>query len=94
MASIRDLKKDVKYLVNHFIDECYTQLTFSPNLDQENTLDIISDTLCLRQEIITKLNSTPDTASELQGKQYYNSIAEEFYQRIIELTERLHSLEY
>ena len=93
MASIRDLKKDVKYLVNHFIDECYTQLTFSVVLDQENTLDIISDALKLRDEIISKLNSNSLNGDKIEGKAYYNSIAEDFYHRIIELTERLHSLE-
>lgn len=94
MASIRDLKKDVKYLVNHFIDECYTQLAFSPGLDQENTLDIISDAMQLLDEIISKLNATPEKNLDIVGKDYYNSIAENFYHRIIELTDRLHSLEY
>ncbi|MHC1704413.1 MAG: hypothetical protein AB9846_10935 [Tenuifilaceae bacterium] len=94
MASIRDLKKDVKYLVNHFMDECYTQLAFSPTLDQENTIDIISDALELRDDIITKLNKTPEKGTGVSRYNYYNSIAEEFYNRIIELTERLHSLEY
>lgn len=93
MASIRDLKKDVKYLVNHFIGECYTQLTFSVVLDQENTLDIISDALKLRDEIISKLNSNSLNGSIKEGKAFYNAIAEDFYHRIIELTERLHSLE-
>jgi hypothetical protein len=93
MASIRDFKKDVKYLVNHFIDECYTQLAFSVVLDQENTLDIISDALKLRDEIISKLNSNSLDGNKIEGKSYYNTIAEDFYHRIIELTERLHSLE-
>jgi hypothetical protein len=93
MASIRDLKKDVKYLVNHFIDECYTQLAFSVLLNQENTLDVISDALELRKEIIQKLNSSPSKEDEISGKIYYNAVAEEFYNRIIELTDRLHSLD-
>ena len=91
MASVRDLKKDVKYLVNHFINECYTQLAFSPALDSENILDIISDTLDLETDIISKLSSRSNSN---KGKEYYNSIADEFYKRIIELTERLHSLEF
>jgi len=93
MASIRDLKMDVKYLINHFIDECYTQLAFSVVLDQENTLDVISDALKLHEEIIKKLNSSPSKDDKISGKKYYNAIAEEFYHRIIELTDRLHSLD-
>jgi len=93
MASIRDLKKDVKYLVGHFIDECYTQLTFSVVIDQENTLDIICDALKLRQEIIRNLNTSPSNDDAIKGKAYYNGIAEDFYHRIIELAERLHSID-
>lgn len=93
MASIRDLKKDVKYLTNHFISECYTQLVYSVLLGQENTIDIISDALELQNDIIKKLNAKYKSKVVKANKAYYNSIAEEFYARIIELTERLHSLD-
>lgn len=93
MASIRDLKKDVKYLVSHFIDECYTQLTFSIVLNQENTLDVICDALKLREEIIKRLNTTPQSKDTTKGKAYYDAIADDFYSSIIELTDRLHSLD-
>ena len=92
MASIRDLKKDVKYMIGHFIDECYTQLVYSVVLDQENTLDVISDALELHNDIIAKLNSKHKSEIGKANKVFYNSIAEEFYLRIIELTDRLHSL--
>lgn len=92
MASIRDLKKDVKYLVGHFINECYTELTFSIVLDQENTLDVIADALDLRHDIISRLNACPKKEEVKSDKLYYNGIAEDFYKQIIELTERLHSI--
>lgn len=91
MASIRDLKKDVKYMIGHFIEECYTQLAYSPGINQENTLDIISDALLLRDEIVRELNTPPESVD--QGKNHYNRIAERFYHQIIELTERLNSID-
>lgn len=92
MASIRDLKKDVKYLVGHFINECYTELAYSIVLDQENTLDVIADALGLQEEIISRLNTRPNKEEIKIDKVYYNNIAEDFYKQIIELTERLHSI--
>lgn len=92
MASIRDLKKDVKYLVGHFINECYTELAYSIVLDQENTLDVIADALGLQDEIISRLNTRPNKDEIKIDKVYYNNIAEDFYKQIIELTERLHSI--
>lgn len=92
MASIRDLKKDVKYLVGHFINECYTELAYSIVLDQENTLDVIADAMGLQDEIISRLNTRPNKEVVKIDKVYYNNIAEDFYKQIIELTERLHSI--
>jgi len=92
MASIRDLKKDIKFMVGHFLEECYTQLTYSVVLDQENALDIISDALTLKSETLKKLNSKLKP-EDISDRKHYNKIAEDFYKRIIELTERLHSLE-
>jgi len=79
-------------MINHFIQECYTQLTYSVVLDQENALDIISDALTLENDTLKKLSSKliPKNNSD---KKHYNKIAEDFYKRVIELTERLHSLE-
>lgn len=92
MASIRDLKKDVKYLVDHFIGECYTHLSFSIVLDQESIIDIITDALELKASTITRLNANASKGEERFCKKHYKSIADEFFNQIIELTERLHSI--
>jgi len=79
-------------MIGHFIQECYTQLAYSVLLDQENALDIISDALTLERETLEKLNCRLKP-EDISDKKHYNKIAEDFYKRIIELTERLHSLE-
>ncbi len=117
MANVRDLKKDVKVMVEQFIQECYVQISYSPPLNVENILDIIADATQLQNSIIKRLSGTPDryvrykhrksgvlsrTATEAKKrckdaecrKQYFNSIASDFYDGIVELTERLNSLSY
>jgi hypothetical protein len=94
MANIRDLKKDVKQMVHHLILECYSQLVYSPPLHQENVLDIISDTLELGQETVYLINH-PNSDSASDGyKNYYQNLTNDFYDKVIELTERLNSLNY
>lgn len=93
MPNIRDLKKDIKSMVKHFLDECYTQLTFSPHLNQENVLDIISDVMELEKEVIAKL-AYKSRQRGIKTTVDYQSIANDFYNRIVELTERLNSLDY
>jgi hypothetical protein len=116
MASVRDLKKDIKMMVEHFVQECYAHLTYSPPVHVENILDIISDAIALRDNMLLKLSHTPEkwvrysmreqnigkARSELkvkrctnckQKKEHFNSVANDFYDSIVELIERLNTLE-
>jgi hypothetical protein len=93
MASVKDLKKDIKHMVTHFIQECYVHLAYSPPLNQENVLDIISDAMELQIETLEGINNPPkDQHNRL--KKYYKDLTGDFYDKIVELTERLNSLSY
>lgn len=93
MANIKDLKKDVKHMVQHFIQECYIHLAYSPPLNQENVLDIISDAMELEKEMIQRIyNPPPESRSDY--KNYFRKVSGDFYDGIVELTERLNSLSY
>jgi hypothetical protein len=91
MASIRDLKQDIKQMTGHFIQECYVHLAYSPPLHQENVLDIISDAMELEKDMIKKINN-PENKNDQNS--YFKGITSDFYDKIVELTERLNSLTY
>lgn len=93
MANIRDLKKDVKQMVKQFMQECYVQLTYSPPLHQENVLDIISDAMELERDVLSKINN-PNHTHTKDNRKHYKTISGDFYDSIVELTERLNSLNY
>jgi len=93
MANIRNIKKDIKQMGKHFIQECYVHLAYSPPLHQENVLDIISDALMLEMEILDKINNRKDIG-DMKLKRYYREVSSNFYNSIVELTERLNSLTY
>jgi len=92
MAKVRDLKKDIKYMVKQFLNECYTQLSFAPGLNQENILDVIADVLELQKKMLSQL-SRKDYSRGEKVKINYKAIANDFYNKILELTERLHSID-
>lgn len=94
MASIRDFKKDIKAMVEHFVQECYIHLSYSPPLNQENVLDIISDAIELKASTIFRINHPNKNLDKKAKKQYYTSVVGDFYDSIVELTERLNSLNY
>lgn len=93
MANIRDFKMDVKQMVKHFMQECYVHLAYSPPLHQENVLDIISDAMQLEVDTIKKINK-PEQEGKPNLKLYYKAVSNDFYDKIVELTERLNSLSY
>ncbi|MDX9768862.1 MAG: hypothetical protein RBT19_00755 [Tenuifilaceae bacterium] len=93
MANIRDFKMDVKQMVKHFMQECYVHLAYSPPLHQENVLDIISDAMQLEIDTIKKINK-PEQEGKSNLKLYYKAVSNDFYDKIVELTERLNSLSY
>lgn len=88
MPKVRDLKKDVKQMGHLFLNECYTQMMFTPSLNQEWILDIISDTMEFQDETLRKISTRG-----LSGVDY-QVIASNYFEGIVELADRLNSLEY
>ena len=81
-------------MVHHFIQECYTHLAYSPPLNQENVLDIISDAMVLEKETIHRINNPDNKGTKEITRAYYKRITSDFYDSIVELTERLNTLSY
>lgn len=92
MASVKDLKKDIKHMIKHLLDECYTQLTYSEPISKERILDIISDIMVLEQETISKISKKSYQKGESTPIDY-QKIANEFYDEVVELAERINSLD-
>lgn len=89
MASSRDIKKDINFLANQVITECFSYMEYSPVNNQENVLDIMHDAEQLRRNLLYKVNNPPENGSK---KEYYRSIIEEMYEMNMKLLEELNSL--
>lgn len=92
MASVRDLKEDIKQMVKHLLNECYTQLTYSEPISKERILDIISDIMMLEQETISKISKKSYKRGNRQTTDF-QKIANQFYDEVVEMAERINSLE-
>ncbi len=89
MASSRDLKKDINFLANQVILECFSYMEYSPVNNQENVLDIMHDAEQLRRNLLYKVNNPPENGSK---KEYYRDIIEEMYEMNMKLLDELNSL--
>lgn len=89
MASCRDIKKDINFLANQMINECFSFMEYSPVNNQENVLDILHDVEQLRRNLLYKVNNPSENGSI---KEHYSNIITEMYDMNMKLLEELNSL--
>lgn len=89
MASCRDLKKDINFIADQMLNECFSFMEYSPVNNQENVLDILHDVEQLRRNLLYKVNNPPD---DDKLKNYYHELVSEMYDTNIKLLEELNSL--
>jgi hypothetical protein len=78
MANLRKIKKDIDYLVDEVVTDCYMYLYFNPNKNVEGVEKILLAAVNLRNNLYDKVNTTP----EKNVKQYYKSISKELLEGI------------
>ena len=62
MASRKDLKKDIDYLVYELVADCYGYMYENPEMDLSGFEEIINGAVQLKENLITKINLyDPDT---------------------------------
>lgn len=89
MASRRDIKKDINFLAEQMMAECFSFLRYSPLNELENVLEILHDIEQLRINLLFKVNNRPEEESP---QEYYKKIIDELYKQNMELLEQLNSL--
>ena len=89
MASCRDIKKDINFLANQMLNECFSFMEYSPVNNQENVLDILHDVEQLRRNLLYKVNNPSENGCI---KEHYRNIITEMYDMNMKLLEELSSL--
>jgi len=89
MSNCRDIKKDINFLADQMLTECFSFLEYSPTNNQENVMDILHDVEQLRANLLYRVNNPPKNGSI---KKHYRDIIDEMYQQNIDLLERLNGL--
>ena len=89
MASLKIIKKDIDYLISEVVSDCWTFLYINPDKKAEDIVEIINDSVKLRNELFTRVNN-PDKSNI---KAHYRAINQDLltgvdtlFQRISQLT--------
>lgn len=83
MASIKNLKKDVNYLVEVVCSDCYMATVFNENIDTDKVAAIISNALVLRQDMINRINHPEADKNDRKAmRNYYKGLQNEIMEKV------------
>lgn len=83
--NLRDIKKDIEYLLGEFIDDCSLFMTFNPDCNQEAIAKLIDEGVDLYNNLKDKVNGKV----EGNRKAYYAGIRKELAEGLDSLCEKL-----
>jgi hypothetical protein len=92
MASIRELKKDIDYLVFEVISDCFVYSGVHPENKSEELSAIIDDAVNFRNDLISRVNNPDGKDNPKILKAYYKSVEKDLLTGVDKLFDRLSSL--
>lgn len=92
MASIRNLKKDIDYLVFEVISDCFAYSEVHPDSNNEEVSAIITEAVNLRNDLIARVNNPDGKDNPKILKAYFKSVEQDLLSGVDSLFEKLSDL--
>jgi hypothetical protein len=92
MASVRELKKDIDYLVFEVIADCFVFSNFHPDNKSDDLSTIISDAVVFRNDLIARVNNPDGKDNPKIIKAYYKTLEKDLMTGVDKLFTRLSKL--
>ncbi len=74
MASVRDIKKDIDYLVGEVVSDCYTYLYLNGDKNRDEVVGIIEEVVGKRNDFIHRVNNPEKGADKKQTRKHFKQI--------------------
>ncbi len=92
MASVRELKKDIDYLVFEVISDCLLYSDINPGNNGDEVNSIISDAVGFRNDLIARVNNPDGKDNAKIVKAYYKTVEKDLLTGVDKLFDRLSAL--
>ncbi len=92
MASVRELKKDIDYLVFEVISDCFVFSGVNPDNKSEELTVLISDAVNFRNDLIARVNNPDGKDNPKIIKAYYKAVQKDLLVGVDKLFTRLSEL--
>lgn len=91
MASLRMLKKDIDYLVEEVLADCYLTIYFHPK-KKDDVVKIMEETVGLRNSLFQKANTPAEKKNKSLVKKHYAQIRRDMFTGIDGLFQKLSAI--
>lgn len=92
MASVRELKKDIDYLIFEVISDCFVFSGLNPENKSDELTTLITDAVELRNDLIARVNNPDGKDNPKIIKAYYKSVQKDLLSGADKLFTRLSAL--
>ncbi len=92
MASVRELKKDIDYLIFEVISDCFVYSNVHPENKSDELTELISDAVEFRNDLIARVNNPDGKDNPKIVKAYYKSVEKDLITGVDKLFERLSTI--
>lgn len=75
MASIRRIKRDIDFLANEVISDCYMALYFNDGAKREQIVAVIEEAVEFRNELFVRANHPADKKNKSLVRKHYAQMA-------------------
>ncbi len=84
MANLRTLKKDIDYLVEEVMSDCYLAIFFHPE-KKDSVLAIMQEAVDMRNNLFHRVNNPPEKFNTHLNRKHYGQIRREMFSKIDKL---------
>jgi hypothetical protein len=92
MASVRELKKDIDYLIYEVISDCFVFSGLHPENKSDELSAVISDAVEFRNDLIARVNNPDGKDNPKILKTYYKTLQKDLLTGVDKLFNRLSEL--
>lgn len=92
MASVKNVKKDIDYLVSEVVSDCYTYLYLHGDKNRDKVISIIDDVVNRRNEFIQRANKPEKGLDKKQVRKHYKELYSDLLKNIDESFTKLSDL--
>ena len=86
--NLRDVKKDIEYVLSAFVDDCYFLAACNPNISDDGLSDLLDEAIDLFNDLKDKVNAPAEGGK----KAYYNGLRKELLEKTDGLYDKLSNL--